>query len=245
MNDNINSKELLVDYTLRKLGAPVINIEVDEEQINDRVNEALKMYYNFHMDGSERSIVIHKLTAEDIQNQYVVLPSNTISVVETYFSTGLLNGTYNNLSQQMYITDLVRNSFHVGANNYVMAFSYLGTLKNIFNKPIVSRYNVHSKKLKITINWSDVKVDQYIAVDCYSANNDDDEVYNDYWLQMYTAALVKKQWGTNITKHSNIRMVGGEVLNGEQIYNSAQDEIVRLEERLRNEFSYIPMPFMG
>lgn len=233
-------------HILRELGAPVINVEVDEEQIRDRVNEALRMYYNFHMDGSENNVVVHQFTQDDINNRYIIMPDNVISVIEAYYTnTNRLHNSYNNLTVQVYFNDLIRNAFFSGANNYVLSYSYLETLKNVFKSPMVCTYNVHSNKLKVTLDWSKVSVGDYIGISCYMANTDMTEVYNDYWLKKYAAALVKKQWGTNITKHGNVRLPGGEVLNGEQILAAANDEIVRLEERLRTEFSYMPMPFMG
>ena len=50
-----NSRQGLIDYCLRKLGEPVIEINVDEDQIEDKVDDAFQYYNEYHMDGTVRS----------------------------------------------------------------------------------------------------------------------------------------------------------------------------------------------
>jgi hypothetical protein len=62
----ITSKADLIEYALRKLGKPVINIEVEASQVEDRVDEALQFFQDFHYDGTERIYLKHQLTATEI-----------------------------------------------------------------------------------------------------------------------------------------------------------------------------------
>lgn len=57
------TREKLKTYCLRKLGAPVINVDVANEQIEDRIDEALEMFQQYHFDGVEKIYLAHKLTA--------------------------------------------------------------------------------------------------------------------------------------------------------------------------------------
>ena len=57
-----NSKQTFIDYCLRSLGAPVIEINVDEDQIDDRVDEALQFYQHYHADSIEKFYLKHKVT---------------------------------------------------------------------------------------------------------------------------------------------------------------------------------------
>ena len=61
-----NSKDTFKDYCLRQLGAPVIEINVDDDQLDDRVDEALQYYQEYHTDGTERFFLKHKLTGSKI-----------------------------------------------------------------------------------------------------------------------------------------------------------------------------------
>ena len=53
------------EWCLRKLGKPVIEINVDIDQVDDRVDEALSYYWDYHFDGAEKVYYKHQLTQED------------------------------------------------------------------------------------------------------------------------------------------------------------------------------------
>ena len=59
------SRQQLIDYCLRKLGAPVLEINVDDDQIDDLVDDALQLFQERHFDGVERMYLKHKVTQED------------------------------------------------------------------------------------------------------------------------------------------------------------------------------------
>lgn len=60
------SRQDLIDYSLRRLGFPVIEINVDDDQIEDRVDDAIQFWQEYHFDGSERAYVKRKLTGSTI-----------------------------------------------------------------------------------------------------------------------------------------------------------------------------------
>ena len=60
------SRTQLVDYCLRKLGAPVLEINIDDDQIDDLVDDAIQLFNERHFDGVERMYLKYKLTQEDI-----------------------------------------------------------------------------------------------------------------------------------------------------------------------------------
>ena len=76
-----NSRSTLQDYCLRNLGAPVIEINVDEDQIEDRTDDALQFYQEFHSDGVIREYLKHELTATDITNNYITVADSVTSIV--------------------------------------------------------------------------------------------------------------------------------------------------------------------
>ena len=60
------SREELVDYSLRQLGAPVLEINVDDDQIDDLVDDAIQFFHERHFDGVEKMYLKHQLTQDDI-----------------------------------------------------------------------------------------------------------------------------------------------------------------------------------
>ena len=64
------------EYCLRNLGKPVIEINVDDDQVDDRIDEALKYYWDYHFDGSEKVYYKHVITSDDKTNKYITMPEN-------------------------------------------------------------------------------------------------------------------------------------------------------------------------
>ena len=110
MRQQINSRFDLAQYCLRKLGAPIIRINITEEQIDDRINDALDMFLQFHMDGSYRGVYVHNLTQEDIDTKKISLPETIMSVIDVYLTTDPSMNSMtagNNLQMQAYFSDLI------------------------------------------------------------------------------------------------------------------------------------------
>jgi hypothetical protein len=61
-----SSRQELIDYCLRRLGAPVLEINLDDDQIDDLVDDALQYFNERHFDGVERMYLKYKITQEDI-----------------------------------------------------------------------------------------------------------------------------------------------------------------------------------
>ena len=69
------------------------------------------------------------------------------------------------------------------------------------------------------------------------------DVYNDIYLKRYTTALIKRQWGANLSKFNGVAMLGGVTLNGQQIFSEAQEDIRKLEEEIRGTYE-TPVTYM-
>ena len=61
-----NTRETLKQYCLRNLGKPVIDVNVDDDQVEDRLDEALQYFAQYHTDGIERMYLKYKVTADDV-----------------------------------------------------------------------------------------------------------------------------------------------------------------------------------
>jgi hypothetical protein len=235
-----STKQEFKDYCLRRLGYPVIDINVDDEQVDDRVDEALKYYQDYHFDGTERILHKHIVTANDKANRYITIPESIIGI-NTILPVGqaLQSSNLFSIRYQIHLNDL----FDISASSYVpytMAMTHIRMLEEIFvgQKPL--RYNRHVNKLHIDMDWTnDILENQYIIVDCYSITDPDtySDVWGDRWLSRYATALIKRQWGSNLTKFEGVQLPGGLTFNGNKIYDDAEAEIQKLEEEMIISFS--------
>lgn len=227
------------EYCLRSLGKPVLEINVDDDQVEDRIDEALKYYWDYHFDGSSKTYYKYQLTADDITNQYITLPDNIIGVVNL-FDIGDYTSSNNifNIRYQIALNDLYTLTFQ-SMVPYYMAFQHLQLMQEILvgRQPI--RYNRHRNIVHIDMNWDKVVVGQYIILEAYQIVDPDTytDAWGDRWLARYATALIKRQWGTNITKFNGIQMPGGITFNGEKIYNDAVEEVTKLEAEMISSYS--------
>ena len=101
-----NSRSTLQDYCLRNLGAPVIEINVDEDQIEDRTDDALQFYQEYHSDGVIREYLKHELTATDITNSYITVSDSVTSVVRMLKITGTTGSALFDMGYHMRMNDI-------------------------------------------------------------------------------------------------------------------------------------------
>ena len=322
------TKSEFKEYCLRKLGKPVIEINVDDDQVDDRVDEALKYYYDYHFDGTEKQYYKHIFTEADfpdVVKEIVVNDggtgysnSDTVTISRAYGSTEgsgaaatlttYANGTISAITMtnngSMYRKDPVVtintstgsgaavsgyvggyvtipqniigavNIFPIGdyiaTNNifniryqialndlytltyqsmvpYYMAFQQLQLLEDLLVGKQPIRYNRHTNRLYIDMNWQKVSANQYLVIEAYQIVDPVKfpDVWNDRWLQRYATALIKKQWGSNLTKFSGLQLPGGVTFNGEKIYDDAHEEIDKLEAEMSSAYSLPAYDMIG
>ncbi len=242
---NPATRQQLIDYCLRQLGFPVLEINVDDDQIEDRIDEAFQYYRDFHFDAVELIYLNHLVTGDDMTNKYINLNDNIISVVKVLpFSSrtrgiDLFDTRYQILLNDMYSlqsTDIIYYS-QVKTQLQLIQDLLVGT------KPV--RFNRHQNRLFIDMNWDeDIEAGEYIIIEGYRILNPDTftDVYNDEFLKRYATSLIKKQWGTNLKKFEGVQMPGGVTLNGQKIYDEAIEEIKELKEEVQNTYQ-LPVDF--
>lgn len=242
------SRTEFAKYCLRKLGAPVIKINVDDDQVNDRIDEALLFWYDYHFDGSEKTYYKHQLTQQDFDNKYIILPDNIIGAVKIFehgFASSNIANPYN-LQYQAYFSDLIRGVSSGGLISYYIAYQNLQFMEQILVGLVPIRFNRHSHQLHLDMDWTRFGVGDYVLVEAWQVI--DPDVYTDAWsdrlLMRYATALIKRQWGENLKKYDGMEMPGGTTFNGQKIYDEAQDEIADLEQQIIDS-SMPPMDFIG
>lgn len=241
------SRSEFKEYCLRKLGKPVIEINVDDDQVEDRIDESLRYYWDYHFDGSEKTYYAHEVTSSDISNKYITLPENIIGAVSV-FPIGQSLNTMNlfNIRYQIALNDLYTLTTQ-SMIPYVMAMQHIQFLEEVLvgKKPI--RYNRHKDRLHIDIDWSTVTEGEYIVVEAYQIVDPDTftDAWADRWLALYATAQIKYQWGTNLTKFTGMVLPGGVQFNGEKIMDDAKNEIESLEQEMVISYSLPANPMVG
>jgi hypothetical protein len=234
------SRDQLKEYCLRRLGKPVIDINVDDEQIEDRIDDALQYYRDYHFDGTEHVYLRHQVTQTDKNNQYITLDNSYIGVVSVFdIGDAVQSSNLFNVRYQIHLNDLFDFSSTTYVP-YVTAMRHVEQLEEIFvgKKPI--RFNRHTNQLNIDMDWEfDVRVGEYIIVEAYKILDPNvyTDVWGDRWLQRYTTAQIKRQWGENLKKFEGLQMPGGITFNGQKIYEEAVEEIEKLESEMINSYS--------
>ncbi len=261
------TKAELKAYAKRRLGDPVIEVNISDDQADDAIDYTIEKFQHFHYEGAERVYLKHKFTAAEItnaktdatetaadgstewltQNNFISVPDHIMSIEGIFGFTD--KGTRNmfDIRYQMRLNDLydfTSTQFY----HYYMIQQHLETIDFLLEgmKPI--RYQNVQDKLYIDFDWvQDALEDQYVVIKAWRALNPTTwtEIYNQLWVKDYVTAKFKKQWGQNMTKFQNVQMPGGVTLNGEMIYNDAVKEIQELDDQLRSTWETPPLDMIG
>ena len=227
------------EYCLRKLGKGVIEINVSTAQVDDRVDEAINFYQDYHFDGTERTVYKKQITQTDKDNKYITLPDNIIGAINM-FDIGDADNTNNlfNVRYQIALNDLYTLTSQ-SLVPYYMAFQHLELYEQILVGKQPIRYNRHKNHFHIDMDWDKLAVDQYLLVEAYQVIDPDEftKMYGDYWLQRYATSLIKIQWGENLKKFQGMQMPGGMVMDGMSIYNEGLRDKEQLEMEMRTSYS--------
>jgi hypothetical protein len=241
------SRAEFTEYCLRKLGKPVIEINVDEDQVGDRIDEALRYYWDYHFDGSEKTYYKKLITQTDIDNKYITMPENIIGVVNI-FDLGSALGLNNlfNIRYQIALNDLYTLT-SVSMVPYYMAMNHVQFLEQMLVGKQPLRYNRHVNKLYIDMSWDQVAVDNYLIVEAYQVVDPAiyTDAWGDRWLARYASCLIKQQWGQNMKKFRGMKLPGGIEFNGQQIYDEATAEREALEQEMIYTYSLPATDMIG
>lgn len=227
-------------YCLRALGEPVIEVNVADDQVNDRIDEALRYYWDYHFDGSSKTYYKHLVTEQDKTNGYITLPENVMGVVRI-FEYGTFRSMASNMFSAEYqfaLNDLYEFT-RVTLVPYYMVRTQLSLIEQLLvgQKPI--RYNRHTDRLYVDMDWNRMRVGDYLLVEAYEVIDPDvySDAWSDRWLLEYATQKIKSQWGTNMKKFEGVQLIGGLTFSGQKIYEEAELRIRELEHEMINSYS--------
>lgn len=242
------NREELIKHCKRSLGWPVIEINVDDDQVDDLVDDTLQIYHDYHMFGTERTFLKYTLTSEDVENQYITLPDHFVSVLRLFsFESGSTHGEFSPLRETI-LSDY-RELHGLDILSYHMNMQYYNFVNQQLNPENTIQFNRNTDKVYIEGSWDYLKEGKKLLFEVYRATDPTmyPGVYNDEFVKKYLTALIKKQWGSNLKKYSGVQLPGGIEMNGSEIYQEAVEEIEKLEELLITEarFQAPAQFFMG
>jgi hypothetical protein len=254
-----STKATLKTYCLRALGFGVIDINVSDDQVDDRLDEALQYFAQYHYDGIERMYLKHLITSADVTrargdsdatatdvvdtsvtatwsegNNWIPIPSSVVSVTRVFpFTDTGGGGNMFDVRYQLRLNDLFDFS-STSVIQYEMTMQNLDLLEHILVGETPIRFNQHQNRLYVDMDWqNDITADSdYMVIECYRKLDPTafTDIYDDIHLKRYATQLIKRQWGANLSKFNGVAMLGGVTMNGETIYSQAQEEIEKLEE---------------
>ena len=263
------SKSTFKEYCLRNLGKGAIDINVTDDQADDRIDEALQYFAQYHYDGIERMYLKYKITSTDIARwktnatttatdtvdtsitssfeegkNFIPIPSSVVSILNIFpFDDSSTNNMFD-IRYQLRLNDLYDFS-STSIIQYEMTMQQLDLLSHLLVGEVPIRFNQHQNRLYLDMDVEDVTEDEYLIIECYRklVPNTYTDIYDDIYLKRYATALIKRQWGANLSKFSGVAMLGGVTMNGETIYSQATEEIDKLEEQIQLAFE-TPVNYM-
>ena len=191
-----STRQQLIDYCLRRLGAPVLEINVDDDQIDDLVDDALQYFNERHFDGVERMYLKYQITQDDIDrgrakgtngvgivtttgtsgigtfnfyetSNYIQVPDSVIGIEKVFkFDTSSISGGMFSIKYQLFLNDLYYFN-SVELLQYAMVKSYLEDIDFLLTTDKQIRFNKRQNRMYLYIDWGSQSVGNFLVIDCY------------------------------------------------------------------------------
>ena len=281
-----STRKELIDYGKRQLGAPVLEINVADEQIEDALDDTIIFYQDRHMDGVEKMYLKHKISKDftdtiqatsaegretslgittttsssvnitgigtttfkfDETQNFIQIPDAVIGIEKVWkVDSRAIASNMFNITYQLFLNEIYYFS-SMELLSYTQKKRYLEDIDFILHPDKQIRFNRRQNRLYIDSDYSSMKEDDYLIIECYRVldPNDYPKVYNDRWVKKYFTAKLKKQWGQNLIKFQGVKLPGGIELNGRQIYDDGVAEMQAIEDKMSTEFELPPLDFIG
>ena len=262
-----NSRADLITYCKRQLGEPVLQVNIDDEQVNNVIDDTYQFFQENCYNGMERCYLTHSLTESDITRfkatvttttngsdwneatNYIPIPPHVTGISKVF---GLVsNSIRSNLfgvEYQLYLNDLYAFG-SIDILNYFMTKQYLETLDMVLNNGSFQqfRFTARRDRLYLDVDADFLATDKYLLIEAHRMLDPTDatEMNNDPFVKKYATALMKKQWGMNLIKYNNVQLPGGVTLNGRELYTDALAEIEKIESEVLSKYAIPPMDMIG
>jgi len=241
----ITSREELKEYCFRRLGHPVIEINVDDDQVEDRIDDAIQYFSEYHFDGVQKMFMHYTITQDDIDNKYLDIPNHVMGINNVHQVTGGSLGMFD--IRYQFMLNEVFDFSSTSLLHYDLVKRHLATLNMVLGHKSSIRFNRLTNKLYLDTKWDLLSVGSKILIEGYRTldPSESPRFWDDMFLKLYTTALIKQQWGANLIKFSGITLPGGVSLDGQKIYDDATTELNELKEKMITDFTEPVNFFIG
>ncbi len=224
----------LAEYCLRELGSPVVEINIDDDQIEDRIDEAIQFWQEYHSDATVKTLIKHQVTASELTSNEIEVPDSILSVVRVLAFQDFSSNSIFNAKYQMYLNDFYGMRNPSGLLNYELTQQYMSLVEDILNgHGQMFAFNRHKNTVKFHADIADhVSEGDYIIFEAYQTVDPSSyaDVFDDMGLKELLTLLIKKQWGQNLSKFEGMQLPGGVTINGATIYEQATTDLQTLKE---------------
>lgn len=226
-----STREEFKNYCLRRLGAPILEINVDQDQLDDIVDDAIQFFQEYHYDGIELMYLKHRITEDDYErfnasdettntpspdsaswlntNNFIEVPDHVIGITKVFgVSSNWVRNDLFGLSNQYFLMDIFSFSsgFAFGnfdMSNYYMIRQYFETLDVMVNTGalVQFRFNKRQDRLYIDIDNNRMKPDNYLLIECHRALDPQD------WSKIYNDSFLKKYTSALIKRQWGQNMI--------------------------------------
>lgn len=249
---SVSSRQELIDFCLRRLGEPVIEVNVDTDQIEDKIDDAIQLYREYHSDATLRTYFKHQVTATDVSNKYIPIGSDILYVTRMFpvSTTFASSGNMFDMRYQMMLNSMADFLHFAGDLSYFYQMEqYLSMVDMTLHGHPQVTFSRHQDRLLIhgDFNDGDIAEGDYLVMEAYQTIDPETytSIYNDMFVKNYTTALIKQQWGMNMSKFEGMTLPGGVTISGRQMLEDATQELRDLEEKMRLEHELPPDFFVG
>ena len=265
------SRQELKDYCLRRLGYPVIQINVDDQQMEDRLDDALQYFSEYHFDGVERVYIPKQITQSDVDNKYIDLKEPTVPTAEelangikaapaidpsgrdivsvvkvfqlydTLGGTGMFDAKYQIALNDLY--GLRTNTYSDSLITYDITRRHMTMLQDMLTPEKIVEFSRVTNRIYISMDWSThAQVGNYLMFEAWKILDPQKypEIYNDLLLKKYCTAVIKFQWGQNLSKFSGVSLPGGVSFDASAILQESRQEMQQIEEQIQLKYEIPP-----
>lgn len=231
----ITSKEDLKTYVLRRLGHPVIKINVEESQLQDRLDDALEFYQLYSDEAQKTSYSKHIISQQEIANKQIVMPDDVVTVSNVYptasFSPSWMSPEYQNFIRELKdIQSGVLDSYYI-TERHIALLNFM-----LAKNTVKYQFNENTKSLNITMNWNElIPGKSFILIETVTKIDPSQypNLWNSFWIKELAYYYVLRQWATNLKKYSNVPLPGGITLNAQEMLDEANTKIVEVEDKMK------------
>ncbi len=263
----ITTRSDFVTLIKRRLGEPVIQVNVADEQVEVMLDEVIEKFMEYHRDGSAEVFVAHQVSADEATALQLDIPSHITDITSIVSQGSTAVGSFATHSWQMMASMMnPMGSASLSMTSYVLLKQRLDLINATMGADGDRSDYEYAKYAGKLIPYFAIKEGDLIVYRAYQ--NVDPRVetpifdqqdppvqtgtkypfaqaWNDTWLKDYAQAKLKMIWGQNLEKFGGIDLPGGVQLSGSRLIDEAQQEIDKLDEELISRHMDMPLPMVG